>query len=115
MNKLTRLTRQQLELINRKTLQYPLQIAEKDYFLTLAIQIVYNSPLSKALSGISNLPILLMVDGKRMIICHYRTLPMKQLSGQRPFPYVWNWCVPSIPKPNFRQAACGWLMMACRA
>jgi hypothetical protein len=31
MNKPPRLTRQQLELINRKTLQYPLQIAEKDY------------------------------------------------------------------------------------
>ena len=33
-----RLTRQQLELINRKTIRYPLQIAEKDYFLALAVQ-----------------------------------------------------------------------------
>ena len=28
---ITLLTRQQLEIINRKTLKYPLQIAEKDY------------------------------------------------------------------------------------
>jgi predicted nucleotidyltransferase component of viral defense system len=41
-----RLTRQQLELINRRTIQYPLQIAEKDYFLALAIQLVYNSSLA---------------------------------------------------------------------
>jgi len=39
-----RITRQQLEIINRKTLQYPLQIAEKDYFLALAIQLLYDSP-----------------------------------------------------------------------
>jgi hypothetical protein len=26
------ITRQQLEIINRRTLKYPLQIAEKDYF-----------------------------------------------------------------------------------
>ncbi len=43
------LTRQQLELINRRTIQYPLQIAEKDYFLALAIQLVYNSPLGSEL------------------------------------------------------------------
>ncbi len=43
------LTRQQLELINRRTIQYPLQIAEKDYFLALAIQLVYNSPLGSKL------------------------------------------------------------------
>ena len=46
---MNKLTRQQLELINRKTLQYPLQIAEKDYFLALAIQLVYNSPLKDTL------------------------------------------------------------------
>jgi len=39
------LTRQQLELINRRTLRYPLQIAEKDYFLALAIKLIYNSSL----------------------------------------------------------------------
>jgi hypothetical protein len=44
-----RLTRQQLELINRRTIQYPLPIAEKDYFLALAIQLVYNSPLGSKL------------------------------------------------------------------
>ena len=43
------LTRQQLELINRRTIQYPLQIAEKDYFLCLAIQLVYNSSLGSKL------------------------------------------------------------------
>ena len=42
---MNKLTRQQLELINRRTIQYPLQIAEKDYYLALAIQLVYNSPL----------------------------------------------------------------------
>lgn len=44
-----KLTRQQLELINRKTIQYPLQIAEKDYFLALAVQLVYDSPLKEKL------------------------------------------------------------------
>lgn len=43
------LTRPQLELINRRTIEYPLQIAEKDYFLALAIQLVYNSPLGSKL------------------------------------------------------------------
>ncbi|MBI9047007.1 MAG: nucleotidyl transferase AbiEii/AbiGii toxin family protein [Anaerolineaceae bacterium] len=44
-----KLIRQQLELINRKTLRYPLQIAEKDYFLALAIQLIHNSSLKKKL------------------------------------------------------------------
>lgn len=39
------LTRQQLEIINRRTLGYPLQVAEKDYFLTLAVRLIYNSHL----------------------------------------------------------------------
>ena len=43
------ITRQQLEIINRKTLKYPLQIAEKDYFLTLVLQIIANSSLKNAL------------------------------------------------------------------
>ena len=34
-----KLNRQQLELINRRTIGYPLQIAEKDYFLALAYNI----------------------------------------------------------------------------
>ena len=45
-NKLTRL---QLELINRRTIRYPLPIAEKDYFLALATQLIYNSPLKNKL------------------------------------------------------------------
>lgn len=44
-----KLNRQQLEIINRRTIGYPLQIAEKDYFLALAIQLVYNSPLENKL------------------------------------------------------------------
>ena len=43
------LTRQQLEIINRQTIQYPLPIAEKDYYLTLAIKLIYNSPLKAKL------------------------------------------------------------------
>ena len=44
-----RLSRPQLEIINRKTLRYPLQIAEKDYFLALVMQIISESPLGKTL------------------------------------------------------------------
>ena len=43
------LTRQQLELINRRTIRYPLQIAEKDYFLAVAIKLIHNSPLKDKL------------------------------------------------------------------
>lgn len=43
------ITRQQLEIINRKTLKYPLQIAEKDYFLALILQIIANSALKNIL------------------------------------------------------------------
>lgn len=41
--------RQQLEIINRKTLRYPLHIAEKDYLLTLVLQIIASSPFGKTL------------------------------------------------------------------
>jgi predicted nucleotidyltransferase component of viral defense system len=44
-----KLTRRQLELINRRTLRYPLQVAEKDYYLAWAIQLVYNSELGSKL------------------------------------------------------------------
>jgi len=37
------ITRQQLEIINRRTLRYPLQIAEKDYFLAVVMQIISTS------------------------------------------------------------------------
>lgn len=43
------ITRQQLEIINRKSLKYPLHVAEKDYFLTLVLQIIASSSLSKTL------------------------------------------------------------------
>ncbi|MEI6462171.1 MAG: nucleotidyl transferase AbiEii/AbiGii toxin family protein [bacterium] len=43
------LTRQQLEIINRKSLKYPLHIAEKDYFLSLAMLTISNSNLGKIL------------------------------------------------------------------
>lgn len=44
-----RITKRQLEIINRKTIKYPLQIAEKDYFLALVVQFIYNSPLKSKL------------------------------------------------------------------
>lgn len=43
------LTRQQLELLNRRTLRYPLAIAEKDYFLALALTLIADSPLKDIL------------------------------------------------------------------
>jgi len=39
------ITRAQLEIINRRTLRYPLQTAEKDYFLALVMQIISRSNL----------------------------------------------------------------------
>ena len=43
------ISRQQLEIINRKTLRYPLQVAEKDYFLALVMQIISQSALGNTL------------------------------------------------------------------
>jgi len=43
------ITRKQLEIISRKTLHYPLHIAEKDYFLAIVMQIISKSPLGKTL------------------------------------------------------------------
>ncbi|MDO8625902.1 MAG: nucleotidyl transferase AbiEii/AbiGii toxin family protein [Candidatus Magasanikbacteria bacterium] len=43
------ITRQQLEIINRRTLRYPLQIAEKDYFLAVILQIIAESPVGARL------------------------------------------------------------------
>jgi len=45
----TLLTRQQLEIISRKYLHYPLHVAEKDYFLALVMQIISKSPLGNTL------------------------------------------------------------------
>jgi len=43
------LTKRELEVINRKTLRYPLAIAEKDYFLCIVSKIIYDSDLSDKL------------------------------------------------------------------
>ncbi|MBW7885792.1 MAG: nucleotidyl transferase AbiEii/AbiGii toxin family protein [Caldilineaceae bacterium] len=43
------ITRQQLQILNRRTLKYPLDIAEKDYYLTEAIKIISESPLGECL------------------------------------------------------------------
>ena len=43
------LTRQQIEIINRKTLRYPLHIAEKDYLLALVLELIASSSLGKKL------------------------------------------------------------------
>ena len=43
------ITKQQLQLINRKQLDYPLDIAEKDYYLALAVKLIGESPLGKTL------------------------------------------------------------------
>ena len=43
------LSRSQLELINKKSLKYPLQVAEKDYMLALTLQLISESSLSKKL------------------------------------------------------------------
>jgi predicted nucleotidyltransferase component of viral defense system len=44
-----KLTRQQLELINRRSLKYRLDIAQKDYFLALVLELIYDSPLKNKL------------------------------------------------------------------
>ncbi|MDP4011849.1 MAG: nucleotidyl transferase AbiEii/AbiGii toxin family protein [Candidatus Roizmanbacteria bacterium] len=43
------ITRHQLEIVNRKSLKYPLHIAEKDYLLTLVLQVIATSNLGKTL------------------------------------------------------------------
>lgn len=43
------LARQQLELINRRTLRYPLPIAEKDYYLALAVELIHQTAFDEAL------------------------------------------------------------------
>lgn len=43
------LSRQQLEIKNRNSLRYPLQIAEKDYLLALVLQLITRSPLGEKL------------------------------------------------------------------
>ncbi len=43
------ITRQQLQIRNRRTLKYPLDIAEKDYYLTEAIKLISESALGEQL------------------------------------------------------------------
>lgn len=43
------ITRQQLEIINRRTLKYPLAVAEKDYFLAVVLKIIAESSLGSTL------------------------------------------------------------------
>jgi len=43
------LSRQQLEILNRKSFRFPLQIAEKDYVLALVLQLINQSQLGKKL------------------------------------------------------------------
>ena len=44
-----KISRQQLEIINRRNLRYPLPIAQKDYFLSFALDLIYNSALKDRL------------------------------------------------------------------
>ena len=67
------LNRQQLELINRRTLGYPLQVAEKDYYLALAIRLVYNSDLASK---------LIFKGGTALYHCY---LPQKRFSEDLDF------------------------------
>ncbi len=45
----TSLSRQQLQITNKRTLRYPLDIAERDYHLTLALSLIADSPLAQML------------------------------------------------------------------
>ncbi len=45
MSKILLLSRRELEIINNRTLRYPLAIAEKDYFLAVVSKIIYESAL----------------------------------------------------------------------
>jgi len=47
--KIDLLSRAQLSIINKNSFRYPLQIAEKDYFLAIVLQIIYSSKLKDSL------------------------------------------------------------------
>lgn len=47
--KIDLLNKAQLSIINKNNFRYPLQIAEKDYFLAVVLQIIYNSKLKDKL------------------------------------------------------------------
>ena len=68
-----KLTRQQLELINKRNINYRLDIAQKDYFLALALRILYNSPLKTK---------LIFKGGTAL---HHTYLPQKRFSEDLDF------------------------------
>lgn len=43
------LTRKELEILNNRSLKYPLAVAEKDYMLAVVSKIIYDSPLKEKL------------------------------------------------------------------
>ncbi len=47
--KIDLLSRTQLSILNKNNFRYPLQTAEKDYFLAVVLQIIYNSELKNKL------------------------------------------------------------------
>ncbi|MHB1362115.1 MAG: nucleotidyl transferase AbiEii/AbiGii toxin family protein [Thermoleophilia bacterium] len=47
--KIDLLSRAQLSIFNKNSFRYPLAIAEKDYFLAIVLQIIYNSKLKDSL------------------------------------------------------------------
>jgi len=47
--KIDLITRSQLEVLNKKSLRYPLADAEKDYFLAVILKIIYDSHISDSL------------------------------------------------------------------
>lgn len=49
INKKGLINKNQLAIINRQNLKYPLAIAEKDYFLAIISKIIFNSPLKDKL------------------------------------------------------------------
>ena len=47
--KIDLLSRAQLSIFNKNSFRYPLQVAEKDYFLAIVLQIIYSSKLKDVL------------------------------------------------------------------
>lgn len=47
--KIDLITRNQIEIFNKRGQRYPLQDAEKDYFLAIILKIIFNSPLKNKL------------------------------------------------------------------
>ena len=47
------LSKAQLQIMNRRGLKYPLDAAEKDYFLALVVKILYESELKEKLEKLA--------------------------------------------------------------